>query len=102
MTPSALLSILHQTGVVLTVVPDERLQVDAPPGVMTPALRAALREHKAALLDLLAAFEERAALAEYDGGVPRAEAERLAWACVLGEKQPCCLTEERKPWTSTM
>jgi hypothetical protein len=37
MTPSALLSILHQTGVVLTVVPDERLQVDAPPGVMTPA-----------------------------------------------------------------
>jgi hypothetical protein len=30
-------------------------------------------------------FEERAAIMEYDGGLPRAEAERLAWACVLRE-----------------
>lgn len=29
-------------------------------------------------------FEERAAIMEYDGGLPRAEAERLAWLDVGG------------------
>ena len=43
-----------------------------------------LHEHKAALLDLLEVFEQRAALIEYDGGIPRGEAERLAWACLRG------------------
>jgi hypothetical protein len=32
-------------------------------------------------------FEERAAIREYDGGVPRAAAERLAWMDVLRARQ---------------
>jgi hypothetical protein len=36
-------------------------------------------------LDLLKAFEERAAMMEYAGGLPRAEAERLAWDCVASQ-----------------
>lgn len=87
MTPCALLSTLHQAGMVLTL-DAGTLHYKAPKGVMTPALQQQLTQHKAALLDLLEAFEERAALAEYDGGVPRAEAERLAWVCLRGEVQP--------------
>ena len=34
--------------------------------------------------NLRAAFEERAAIAEFDGGLDRAAAERLAWAEVIG------------------
>lgn len=33
--------------------------------------------------DLRAAFEERAAIIEFDGGLSRDEAERAAWALVL-------------------
>ncbi len=33
------------------------------------------------------AWEERAAIAEYDGGLSREEAERLAWECM--EKNEC-------------
>lgn len=32
------------------------------------------------------AFEERAAVFEYDGGLPRREAERLALAAVLADR----------------
>ncbi|MCK8786743.1 hypothetical protein M0638_20435 [Roseomonas sp. NAR14] len=34
--------------------------------------------------DLRDAFEERAAILEFDAGLPRAEAERLAWVEVMG------------------
>jgi hypothetical protein len=39
--------------------------------------------------DLRAAFEERAAIAEFDGGLDRTAAERLAWTEVTGEDEPC-------------
>ena len=81
------LTVLYEHGVTLTPRGD-RLHVDAPAGTLTLALRAALRTHKAALLDLLEAFEERAAIAEYCGGLSRVEAERLAWQCVLGASAP--------------
>ena len=87
MTALELLTARHARGVTLTPWGD-RLRVDAPEGTLTPALRAALREHKAELLDLLEAFEERAALAEYCGGLSRPAAEALAWQCVLEEAQP--------------
>lgn len=29
-------------------------------------------------------YEERAAIMEYDGGLSREQAEREAWACVMG------------------
>ena len=32
--------------------------------------------------DLREAFEERAAIVEFDGGLSRSDAERLAWECV--------------------
>jgi len=35
--------------------------------------------------DLRDAYEERAAILEFDAGFPRAEAERLAWAEVYGQ-----------------
>lgn len=36
--------------------------------------------------DLMLAFEERAAIAEFDSGLDRAAAERLAWAEVTGSE----------------
>ena len=87
MTALELLTARHARGVTLTPWVDH-LRVDAPQGVLTANLRQAMREHKAALRDLVMDFEARAALIEYDGGFPRGEAERLAWACVLGESQP--------------
>ena len=86
MTAVEVLTTLRGLGVTLTPWVD-RLRVDAPEGTLTPALRAALREHKTALLDLLEAFEERAAIIEYCGGLSREEAERQAFLCVQGEAQ---------------
>jgi TubC N-terminal docking domain len=90
MTPLELLTTLHGLGVTLTPWVD-RLRVDAPAGVLTDDLRQALRTHKTALLDLVEAFEERAAIAEYCGGLVRTEAEALAWAHVLGEEAASAL-----------
>lgn len=84
MTATALLDTLWTKGARLSVDGD-RVAVDAPKGVLTDVVRQAIRTHKAVLLDLVEAFEERAAILEYDGRVSRAEAERLAWGCVLGE-----------------
>jgi hypothetical protein len=58
----------------------ERLIVRGPKRLA--ALAQQLLSHKAAILEILELFEERAAIMEYDGGLPRAEAERLAWACI--------------------
>ena len=38
-------------------------------------------------LDEAAYFDERAAIREHDGGLPRAAAERLAWLDVLAARQ---------------
>ena len=85
MTPCDLLQQLHALGVVLTPYPDGTLRYKAPKGVLTPALLEGLRQHKTALHALVEAWSERAAIAEYCGGIPRTEAEWLAWAYVLGE-----------------
>src|SRR5262245_50917138 len=53
MTATGLLEELHTKGVHLTV-EGERVAVDAPKGVLTDDLRQAIRQHKAALLALLA------------------------------------------------
>lgn len=74
---------LHALGVVLTPYPDGTLRYKAPKGTMTPALLDQVRQHKAELHGLLEAFEERAAIAEFCGGLTREEAEQLAWQCVL-------------------
>lgn len=86
MTPAVLLATLHAAGVVLTL-DGSALRYRAPKGIMTPDLLQQLAQHKAALLALVDAFEERAAIMEYDGHLPREDAERLAWACLRGEAQ---------------
>jgi hypothetical protein len=74
------------------------LIVDAPKGALIPELREALSRHKAEILAILEAqshdlreiYEERAAIMEHAGGLPRQEAEReakrIAWryACQRG------------------
>ena len=88
MTALALLQQFHECGVLLTPYPDGTLHYKAPKGVLTPTLLDGMRQHKAALHALVETFEERAAIAEYCGGLSRADAERLAWACVLGASAP--------------
>ena len=84
MTAVEILATLHGLGVTLAPWVDHIL-VDAPHGVLTANLRQAMQTHKAALLALVEEWSERAAIAEYCGGLAREEAERLAWRGVLGE-----------------
>ena len=49
------------------------------------ALAQQLLSQKGAILTLLEAWEERAAIREYDGCLPRQEAERRAWTDILGD-----------------
>jgi hypothetical protein len=81
-TRRALLQSLHAARVTLRIEGD-RLRYRCPAGAMTPTLRADLAAWKP---DLLHEYGERAAIMEYDGGLPRAEAEHRAEACVLAGK----------------
>ena len=86
-TALALLQQLHTLGVVLAPYPDGTLGSKAPNGVLTPELLAAMRQQKAELYALVEDWSERAAIAEYCGGLPRPEAEQLAWQWVLGANE---------------
>ena len=83
MTSLEVLSAVIQTGGRLT--PNGNTITVEAPAPLPQDILALVRRHKADLLDLLEAFEERAAIMEYDGHLARAEAEPLAWACMLGE-----------------
>ncbi len=83
MTLLDLLHHLHEHGVILLPSPDGTVRCRAPKGVLTPALVDAMRQHKPELHALVEEWSERAAIAECCGGLSRADAERLAWACVL-------------------
>ena len=72
MTAMALFRDLRQCGAVLLPMVDH-VRIAAPPGQPCPAV---LRE----LLDLLEEFGEWAAIQEYEAGLPRADAEALAWS----------------------
>ena len=105
MTGQALLARLRERDIQLTADGD-RLVVDAPRGLLTDQLRGVLRNRKAELLtilgdadhwarraagllstvadadrraDLRELFEHRAAVCEFDGGLDRADAERIAF-----------------------
>ena len=86
MTPLALLRTLHARGVRMTPYPEGKVRCHAPQGAWTPALLEALNRHQAEVADLLEAFEERAGIAEYCGGLFRPEAQALAWAYVVGRE----------------
>ena len=108
MTTLDLIDDLRHRDVVLTVRGD-RLGFDAPAGVLTPEVKAVLSARKSevkavlvgdwygaamAVLDQVTAadradlrfiFEERAAIVEYDGGLVRQNAERIAYEHIAGE-----------------
>ena len=65
---------LRAEGDTLFVEPGHRL---------TPADGQAIRDHKADILAYLAEYDERAAIAEYDGNLSRPDAEALAVAQIL-------------------
>lgn len=50
-----------------------------PRSALTPDLLDRLKAHKAELLASIERFDERAAIMEFDAGLSRHEAERLAW-----------------------
>jgi hypothetical protein len=54
--------------------------------VLTPALLDVMRQHKAALHALVEEWSERTTVVEYCGGLSCEDAERLAWACMLGKE----------------
>ena len=58
-------------------------------GVLTPAMVDGMRQHKPGLHALVEDWSERAALMEYDGRLPRDEAERLAWVCIQSARDVC-------------
>lgn len=95
LSPLALLLDLHERGFSLIPYPDGTIRCRAPKGVLTPALRRQFTQHKAALLDLVEEFEERAAIAEYCGGLSRADAGALAWHD-LGEHETLEVSVDRR------
>jgi TubC N-terminal docking domain len=84
LTALALLQQLRDLSMVLTPYPDGILRYKAPKGVLTPAVLDGMRQHKAELHALVEEWSERAAMAEYCGGLSREEAERVGWIAVLG------------------
>ena len=116
MTTLALIDKLKRRGICLKRCQD-RLRVEGPSRLLTEALRNVLTQSKLELLavvdgdwtealnallasrchddsvaDLRMQFEERAAIAEYDGNLPPPEAERIAYieiAAVINGKREC-------------
>ena len=84
MTVFDLVQQFHALSVALTPYSDGILHYKAPKGVLPPELLDAMRQYKLELHALVEAFEERAAMVEYYGGLSRAAAEQVAWQCVLG------------------
>jgi hypothetical protein len=66
-------------GIRLMLAGDGGLTLDAPQDTLTPDLLDRLKSHKADVLATIERFEERAAIMEFDAGLSRHEAERLAW-----------------------
>lgn len=58
------------------------LEASAPP---SPAVLGILSRHKAGVVTLLRSADGRAGIGEFDGGLPRAEAEARAFACCVAE-----------------
>jgi len=81
MTSADVIRLLRTAGVELFLDTNTgRLKYRAPGSALTPFLRATLREYMPEIVYL---FNERAAIMEYDGGMPRADAERMAAEVVL-------------------
>ena len=75
-----LLERIHGLSIELRI-EDGRLKYRAPRGAMTPELKNALAELRD---ELLYEYGERAGIMEFDGGMPRPEAEARAAAILRG------------------
>ena len=85
-TPSLLADLLADCdahGIRLALADGGGLEIDAPQDALTPDLLERLKVHKGKLVASIERFEERAAIMEFDGGLRRHEAERLAWKHTL-------------------
>ena len=72
---------LHNAGITLKI-DGTTLTYRGPKGALTPELRAALVKWKP---DLLYEYHERAGILQYDGNLPRTEAENRAGAILTRE-----------------
>src|SRR4051794_10121044 len=94
MSAAKLLADFHAQGVAVRL-EGGSVMVTAPTGAGTSHQGSTLRQCKAEIIRLLSdaandqdLFEERAAIIEYDGNLPRAEAERLTRAQMLEARVP--------------
>jgi hypothetical protein len=74
-------------------------QADAPPD---SNLLARLRWHKADVLELLTDIDERAGILEFDGGIPREQAETKAFAEVLARVETGAAPRRRPSATAAV
>ncbi len=82
MTPVEIIrSVLQSGGSIWSEAEDQNLHLEEVPAALIPLIR----KHKAEILlileDIRYAAEERAAIAEYDGGLGKKEAEIVAGRC---------------------
>lgn len=100
MTPAAIIAGACADGIVLALAPDGGLTFKGPrratdkwvpilratkPAVVAHLNRAAPDSSPWDATDWHAYYDERAAILEYEGGLPRPEAEARAWECCIGE-----------------
>lgn len=79
----SLFSRFINSGVILSKSAAGRLLIDAPAGMLTNDIVAEVQAHRDDLLALVEQWNERAAIMEYDGGLAREDAERMALSDVL-------------------
>lgn len=99
MTPAIMIANANADGVAVFLTPHGTVRLRGPQAAMAKWMPI-LRLHKPALAALLqnpgpvadwqaddwrTYFNERAAIAEYDGALPRHEAEQQAWRCCVAE-----------------
>ena len=84
MTPAAIIKNALADGVKLTLSHDGTIKAAGKCNTVNRWVRT-IREHKTGIIAALEAYEERAAIMEYDGGLDRESAERCARAIVFCE-----------------
>jgi hypothetical protein len=91
MTPQDAVTLLLSSGTIITVDGD-RLQIDAPEGVLTPAVRAVLSENKAMVLAMLKAKSAHLPLGVVDP-TPPTPADRAQRDATLNTEIATCRAE---------
>ena len=85
MTVLTFVAHLRFLGITLSPLPDGRIKVHDARDALTPELVDLIRQHKPAVHAVLIELAERAAIAEFCGGLSPEDAEALAWHCVIAD-----------------